>query len=211
MPTTAARLKYLPRAIRCFKEQTHPSMELVIIEDGGAGVRESLPSDPRIRYVSVPKVGSLGQKRNIAAGIARGEFIAHWDDDDWSAPERVAVQLQRLLSTGVPVTGFERLLFWDERTEVAKLYVGTARYCAGSTLFYRRDWWVNHPFPPIQIGEDDMFIGMAARSQGLAVMDGYGLMVASSHDNNTSKRDEQATRSFLRASKSDIPAGYFTL
>jgi glycosyltransferase involved in cell wall biosynthesis len=211
MPTTAARLKYLPRAIRCFKEQTHPSMELVIIEDGGAGVRESIPPDPRIRYVSVPKCGSIGQKRNIAATMAAGQYIAHWDDDDWSAPERIAVQVAELQRVGAAVTGFQRLLFWDERSGEAKLYAGSSHYSPGSTLLYRRDFWAANQFAPLQVGEDNIFIGQAARQHQLAVLDGYGLMVATTHGGNTSPRDSHATRSWKPAQKFDIPAGYFTL
>jgi glycosyltransferase involved in cell wall biosynthesis len=178
------------------------------LEDGGEAVRASIPRDPLIRYVSVERCKALGHKRNIACQHARGEYIAHWDDDDWSAPDRLWIQVEELKRSGRAVAGFRQLYFWSETRNEAHLYEGSPRYAPGSTLVYRRDWWAVHPFPAINVGEDNIFVADAARKQQLMVMDGAGLMVATTHQQNTSPRSE--TRSWKPVSKSDIPKEYFS-
>jgi len=43
-----------------------------------------------------------GAKRNLACERARGQFIVHWDDDDWYPASRVRVQIRALLEQGIP-------------------------------------------------------------------------------------------------------------
>ena len=202
-----SRLRYLPRAIRCFQAQTYSHRELLILEDGGEAVRGSIPTDPRIRYVSVERCKTLGHKRNIACQHSRGDLIAHWDDDDWSGPRRLDLQVEELMRSGRAVAGFRQLLFWSETRNEAHLYEGSPRYAPGSTLAYRRDWWAVHPFPAINVGEDNIFVSEATKKQQLVVIDGVGLMVATTHEQNTSPRS--STRSWKPVSKSEIPRGYF--
>ncbi len=45
---------------------------------------------PGVRYLQLPQRASIGAKRNLACAEARGELIAHWDDDDWYAPARLS-------------------------------------------------------------------------------------------------------------------------
>jgi len=40
---------------------------------------------------------TLGALRNLAVEMAEGEFVATWDDDDVSAPQRLAAQVRTLL------------------------------------------------------------------------------------------------------------------
>ena len=46
-------------------------------------------------YASTEKI-TLGAKLNLACDYARGEIIAHWDDDDWYAPRRLSTQVEAL-------------------------------------------------------------------------------------------------------------------
>ena len=209
MPTTAARLRYLPRAIRCFLAQTHQNAELLILEDGAEAVRASIPSHPRIRYVATSKSHSLGDKRNVACECADGDYIAHWDDDDWSAPTRLQVQVEALHRSGLAVAGFRRIYFWDEAHLVAHEYAGTARYVVGTSLIYRRDWWAGHRFTQLNVGEDNIFVGVAANARQLLVDETLGLMVATTHGRNTSAR--QINQTWRKADRSEIPADYFLL
>lgn len=208
-PTTAARLKYLPRAIRCFLDQTYSNSELLILEDAGQSVRAAVPDHNRIRYATVARCRSLGIKRNVAAQMARGSLICHWDDDDWSAPGRIAEQVRMINESGAAVVGFQRLLFWDEKADEAMLYEGSSLYAPGSTLMYRRDWWQGHQFESLQVGEDNLFVSAALKARMFAAAEGAGLMVATTHTGNTSPRDSRSTRQWKRVTKNDIPRGYF--
>ena len=72
-----------------FERQQYPNRELIIIDDGDDKVADLVPAgDPRIRYIALPGQVSIGAKRNSACQLARGDIIAHWDDDDHSAPGR---------------------------------------------------------------------------------------------------------------------------
>lgn len=92
MPTRNRRA-FVPRAVDCFRRQDHPARELVIVDDGddpiASLVRDLAGDDPAITYHRLPHPLPLGPKRNLAVSLARGELIAHWDDDDWSAPHRL--------------------------------------------------------------------------------------------------------------------------
>ncbi len=70
----------------------------------------------------------------------------------------------------------------------------------GTSLCYRRDWWLNHKFKEMQIGEDSEFIRtarsvgryIAAPACGLNPVTGIedaDLMYATIHAGNTSPRD----------------------
>merc|ERR1712007_294893 len=50
----------------------------------------------RVVYFSERK--SVGAKRTAAVQAARGEFIAHWDDDDIHTSSRISAQLRPLIS-----------------------------------------------------------------------------------------------------------------
>ncbi len=137
MPT-ADRRGFIPGAIRCFLEQSYDNRELVVVDDGDNRVKDLIPGDPRIRYFEAAGRAPLGKKRNFCCRMARGEIICHWDDDDWSAPGRIADQVARLRQTNAPVTGYSRLLFWDEKTQVVRFYKSqTPGYIVGPTAGHR--------------------------------------------------------------------------
>lgn len=92
MPT-CDRHCFVPEAIRCFLRQNYPNLELVIVDDGSRSVASLLPDDPRVRLIRLSQKKNIGAKRNIACAAAHGEFILHWDDDDWYPPDRVSRQV----------------------------------------------------------------------------------------------------------------------
>src|SRR5262245_31513629 len=97
MPTRDRR-GLVPQAVACFLAQDYPHRELVVVDDGAAPIADLLPCDPRVRYFAVSgPPASTGAKRNLACGWAKGELVAHWDDDDWCAPWRLSYQIGALL------------------------------------------------------------------------------------------------------------------
>ncbi len=69
--------------------------------------------DPRVVYVRPPHRMTIGAKRSLAAERATGEYLAHWDDDDWYAPDRLSTQVEVLRTSGCSVVGSTTLLYWD--------------------------------------------------------------------------------------------------
>jgi len=100
-----------PHHAESFLSQTVTDSELIIVDDGVESVSDLIPVNPRIRYVRLPNCSdtapkfygaspagrlSIGSKRNLCCSMARGEFILHFDDDDWSAPGRMAHQISTI-------------------------------------------------------------------------------------------------------------------
>jgi glycosyltransferase involved in cell wall biosynthesis len=94
---TRDRHALLPFAYRWATALEERSWEWVILDDSDrpCPFLASL-SDPRVRYVHLPRGLTLGAKRNEAVALARGRFILHLDDDDYYAPGYVAPLLEAL-------------------------------------------------------------------------------------------------------------------
>ncbi len=160
MPTCNRRC-FIPQAIRCFLRQDYPKLELVVVDDGTDSVADCMPADPRIRYFRPAQKLTVGAKRNFACEQARGEFIAHWDDDDWYPTSRIRAQMSALLNSSADVCGSSRIYYYAPATGQAWEFRYSApapAWVGGNTLAYRRAAWERSPFPDLQVGEDSYFV-----------------------------------------------------
>jgi hypothetical protein len=176
---TGNRSSLITMAVDCFLNQTYPNRELVILDDGETPT--SVPEHPCIRYTR--HVGSklmTGAKRNRCNELASGEIICCWDDDDWSHPDRIAVQVERL-KTGKEFTGFSRMYFYNRNGTAFQMHGGAF----GTSRCYLKSFWSSHPYKNIQATEDVLF-AQSAEAAGVAdLISGEGLMVARRHGANT--------------------------
>lgn len=96
------RREYLIDSVESIISQSFEDWELVICNDGsGDGATEALLAevaalDSRIRVVGYGENRGLAYALNTCVGNARGEYIARQDDDDRSAPQRLAEQISYL-------------------------------------------------------------------------------------------------------------------
>jgi glycosyltransferase involved in cell wall biosynthesis len=159
MPTYDRR-PFVAQAVEYFLRQEHPAKELVVVDDGPEPVADLLPEDRRIVYRRLERRTVLGAKRNLACDLARGHVIVHWDDDDWSAPHRLATQLAAL-ADGADLCGARSLLYYDPAAAQAWRFgwpVAHRAWAAGATLAYPRSVWARSPFPELAVGEDTRFV-----------------------------------------------------
>jgi glycosyltransferase involved in cell wall biosynthesis len=85
----------LEEAIASFLRQDYPNKELIILNDCPG--QELICGEPGVRVVNLAeRYPSIGDKQNAAVGLARGELIAPWDDDDISLPWRLSLSVARL-------------------------------------------------------------------------------------------------------------------
>src|SRR5665213_640006 len=119
---THNRRQYIPCMLACFLSQTFTDSELIIIDDGTDNMADLIPDSPRIKYIRLESKQRLstGVKRNIACEQAKGEFIVHFDDDDWSAPGRIDHQISELKRTHKKVLSYYNIPYWNVDTR--KLY-----------------------------------------------------------------------------------------
>ena len=91
MPTYN-RAKVLPRAIDSVLEQTHPEVELVVVDDGSTDGTEALIAGYGDRIVYVKLEGNRGGNyaRNRGIERASGEIVSFIDSDDEFLPHKLA-------------------------------------------------------------------------------------------------------------------------
>ncbi len=158
MPTWNRR-GFIPAAVDCWLRQTYANRELVVLDDGDEPVGDLLPRDERIRYAFEKGRRVTGDKRNRVVELARGEIVCHFDDDDWSAADRVEFQVRTLRESGREVTGFAVMLFWDVAHQCVRRYRShMAGYVCGTSLCYTRDFWKGHRFRSKQEASDNDFV-----------------------------------------------------
>jgi glycosyltransferase involved in cell wall biosynthesis len=190
MPTRN-RPQFVPQAVWYFLRQDYERRELVVVDDGRTPVRHLLPDDERIRYLRLDRRATVGEKRNIACQAARGELIAHWDDDDWMSPRRLTVQVGELAAAGADVCGLRELLHYRLEAGEAWLYrakAGGRPWVAGGTLVYHRSVWERHRFPQVNVGEDLTWVQRLGHDRVRPVGDG-SLYLALIHRGNTAAKN----------------------
>jgi glycosyltransferase involved in cell wall biosynthesis len=88
---------YLPTAVESALAQTHPDVEVIVVDDGSdddvAGV--TVRYAPRVRYVRREN-GGLAAARNTGVAIATGDYLKFLDADDYLVPEQLEWQVAAL-------------------------------------------------------------------------------------------------------------------
>ncbi|MBK7500132.1 MAG: glycosyltransferase [Ignavibacteriales bacterium] len=82
--TTYNRPSQLKSAIESVLNQTITNLELIVVNDGGAGIEEQLCdfNDDRIKIINRSENGGPAAARNSGINIAKGMYISFLDDDD---------------------------------------------------------------------------------------------------------------------------------
>lgn len=205
LTATRGRLRLLKRSIRCYCRQTYPRRELVIVTDGEERERRAIEeylaelSRDDVRAVFLDGDGwTLGRVRNAALEAATGEIVCQWDDDDLSHPERLEVQVRRLLEEKAQACLFteqlqlleaERALAWVDWTGGGRVE-GIWRLIPGSLMMHR-DERFRYPEsgPTASRGEDSALLARLAGAVPLAELGGCGhLIVYTYHGRNTFPR-----------------------
>ncbi len=166
------RPDFTARAKRSFASQSYSEKTSMFVDTAGSKL-------------------SIGALRNGAVDVILrkrpSDIIAHWDWDDWSAPDRLQYQLDFMRSTGVPVVGFNDMAFYDAvRDRVLYYDSRMTNYALGTSLFYKREAWERVKFPDItpedttwqhQIGHDNI--------RGCSsIVDGKPMMIQVLHGGN---------------------------
>jgi glycosyltransferase involved in cell wall biosynthesis len=90
--------KYLAEAVESICQQGYTPLELIIVDDGSTDrtseIAHSFNLD--VRYVSQPNAGPAAA-RNTGLGLARGDVIAFQDADDLWPPDKIALQIPKLI------------------------------------------------------------------------------------------------------------------
>lgn len=104
----------IERAVRSALRQGWRPVEIIVVDDCSTDKTHDILVQlsvgcPELRIFLNQKNGGIAVSRNRILSEARGEFVAFFDDDDESMPQRIAMQLNRILSyekdfaSGAPV------------------------------------------------------------------------------------------------------------
>lgn len=91
---------YLHKCVDSLLAQTHPNLEVILVDDGspdrsGQICDEYAAQDARVRVIHQPNSGpGPSSARNAGMRIARGDYLAFVDSDDWVHEEYVATLLR---------------------------------------------------------------------------------------------------------------------
>ena len=205
MLLAAGRQQMVERAIRCFQSQTYQNRVLAVVDNG----QEPLQKIPGATHWTRTAPGKpIGELRNLAAALSlplEAEIIAHWDSDDWSAPERLTEQIALLQESGAPAAGYHEMLFWDSTKSEAWLHTNPVpNYVLGTSLVYWRTTWEKHPFPEVRDGEETRWLLKVKAARTTAFCSKVGQrMIAQIHGSNTCARIVPGAREWKRAPEWD--------
>jgi glycosyltransferase involved in cell wall biosynthesis len=104
--TQGRRPRLLAQALQSLAAQTHPALEVIVVEDGGALaspiVETANGGRPGVfRHVPVSKRGR-SEAGNAGLAEARGALMGFLDEDDVLAPEHLALLTDALTRSGAP-------------------------------------------------------------------------------------------------------------
>lgn len=149
------------RCIRSILEQDYGNLEVIVVGDCCTDATAELISglaDSRLRFINLPERGRYPEERewrwmvagtvpmNHALSLVRGDFVAHLDDDDRYAPDRIGklvrfAQQQRADLVWHP--------FWQQTPSGGWVLNPSDRLIHGqvttSVLFYHR-WFARIPW-----------------------------------------------------------------
>lgn len=91
-------------ALKSLVEQTWKNLEIIVIDDGSDDehletLKEICARYPEVKVIYQGTNKGAYEARNTALKVAKGEFVTVHDDDDWSHPEKIQVQVGHLMST----------------------------------------------------------------------------------------------------------------
>lgn len=201
---TYNRSEFLAEAIESCRNQTYPTIEIVIVNDGSTDSTESLlewyaKTDPRIRFVTTPNQG-IAAARNLAISLAKGDYIAVMDSDDLCGPDRLERQMKDILN-GYDIS-YSSYLRADENgividgvrapkpKELTKESLLKDQGIPHVTITAKRNCFVDHPYSPEHTVNDDyrLVVEWVKAGYKMAVIEDP-LMIVRFHEHNVSRTE----------------------
>lgn len=186
---TADRRPLVRRSLLCYRKQTYPNRELVIVDDGRDDLSDLLTDlpDRDVTYLRLERrpENSLGRLRNISLEHARGDLLTAWDDDDWYHPRRLEIQAEALRGGHRSCVLSSVLMHLDTPDFRLHPFRGPFREGAPGSLLFPRDHAVR--YPETARGEDTAFLNLWKEKGAQTKLDGRldYLQVRCYHGRNT--------------------------
>lgn len=155
--------EHVSAAVRSVLDQTWRNLELLFVDDASQDDTAALAvaaagGDPRFRLIRRERRGGAYRARNDALEIAFGKWVAIQDSDEWSHPERFAIQVRDMQRRGLAATS-ARSLRIDAAGEIHARGIWPLARWAPSTLMFERRAALERagPFDEVLSGADNEF------------------------------------------------------
>ena len=181
---TANRPELARRAVECFRAQTYEAKRLFVFDNSEARPYALIDN---AYAVYEPCAGrSIAELRNHANAMANASILVHWDDDDWSHPNRIAEQVA-LLQSGAELVGYNEMLFWRSSMVTGPPYPAVCPSCIlapcicsrqawlytgeilGTSMAYWRRTWERVPFQSGGHHNEDAGFALGVRAAGMRI------------------------------------------
>jgi glycosyltransferase involved in cell wall biosynthesis len=166
------------------RSQTYPNILEVVIADDGTDETQTLTlTIPYpIVYVKCPRM-SIGEKRNVLAKTAKGEYIAHMDTDDIYFPQYIDYSIHLMQEKKKNATGTSDMLFLFKDGHSGAMRNLLLSMANEATLVYKKSFWERTPFGKHQTNEGISFL--RGRHWEIAHSSIQNVMICLCHEENT--------------------------
>lgn len=99
---TYNRAHLIGRAIQSVLDQTYQDYEIIIIDDGSQDNTKEIIAgivDNRMRYIALETNQGVAHARNVGIQEARYDYIAFLDSDDEWLPNKLELQMQKMMES----------------------------------------------------------------------------------------------------------------
>jgi glycosyltransferase involved in cell wall biosynthesis len=166
------RIEYIKESIQCFKNQTYPNKELVIVNNGNPNhfhaVNALIEGMENVKHFQAP-MSIVGEYRNAGLAHSAGEFVATWDDDDLRADNYLEYEYSIIANHNVDAVML--MDFKEMKMEKGCVAVENGRITMGldGTILFKNPKGTI-VYSPMSRGEDTDFVRKLSEA-------GYKIMV----------------------------------
>ena len=134
------QLEDILACIECFKNQTYPYKELIIVNNAKNQYEASdleLQAQSNIFIIDTPSELAAGMARNYGISASNGRILAQFDADYWHAPSRLSAQIATMANEKAHICILASALKYSFVSGRATLYQNTKNALLGTMVFSR--------------------------------------------------------------------------
>jgi glycosyltransferase involved in cell wall biosynthesis len=140
------------------QSQTYPNIvEVIVGDDGLDSQRLDLKVPYPVVYIQCKRM-SIGEKRNLLAEKAKGEYIAHMDSDDLYFPQYIESSIQLMKDKKKNATGTSDMIFLFKDGHCGSMRNALLSMANEATLVYKKSFWEQGKFSKAQSNEGIPFL-----------------------------------------------------
>ena len=163
---------YLRRCVDSILSQTYQDLDVILVDDGspdacGMICDEYAAADSRVRVIHKQN-GGLSSSRNAGMRIAKGEYIAFVDSDDWIEPDMYETMIYAAREKNADMVSIGHYIDFTDHTDLSgtpdaliygediltEFIKGTFGGCLAWNKLYKKEFFDDVEFPDGQNFED---------------------------------------------------------